>query len=223
MVAVMWKKGRQEAIMADETMQIASPEVGSPEHADLMKSMDEGVEQKKAEIRQKAEEAAKAIRCDAKTRAREIRQSRMDAAVAAAATSRNHALYALMNELNKEMTTLKYRLFDRAFAEAGRTLTGVRSSEEYPGCYRQLVSEALGELGDGDALLHIDPRDRELCVKVTGETGMHCETVPDLQCAGGLTASARDGMVVISNTMESRLEKAKDSLKLEIFAALFGD
>lgn len=217
------EKGTQEAIMADETMQIASPDVGSPEHADLMKSMDEGVEAKKAEIRLKAEEAAKAIRCDAKTRAREIRQSRLDAAVAAAATGRNHALYSTMNELNKEMTTLKYRLFDRAFAEAKRALLDVRSSKEYPCCYGQLVAEALGELGDGDALLHIDPRDRELCAKVTGETGMRCETVPDLQCAGGLIASARDGMVVISNTVESRLEKAKDSLKLEIFAALFGD
>jgi vacuolar-type H+-ATPase subunit E/Vma4 len=45
--------------------------------------------------------------------------------------------------------------------------------------------------------------------------------VPDLHSAGGLIASARDGMVVVSNTVESRLEKAKDSLKLEIFAALF--
>jgi V/A-type H+/Na+-transporting ATPase subunit E len=209
--------------MEDERTLPTASYGGSAEHADLMRSMDESVEEKKAEIRRKAEEAAKAIRCDARSRAAEIRKSCRDKAVTVAEGGRNHALYATKNELNKEMTALKYRLFDRAFAEAGRALADVRGGEGYPGCYGQLVAEALGELGDGDPVLHVDPRDRELCGKVTGETGIRCETVPDLPCAGGLIASTRDRMVVISNTLESRLEKAKESLKLEIFATLFGD
>ncbi len=209
--------------MADKRASETASDGGSTEHVDLMRSMDEGVEEKKAEIRQKASEAAKAIRCDARSRAAEIRKSRMDKAVAAAGTGRNHALYATKNELNKEMTVLKYGLFDRAFAEAGRALADFRSGEGYAGSYRQLVAEALAGLGDVDAMLHVDPRDRELCLKVTGEAGMRCEVAPDLRSAGGLTASTRDGMVVVSNTVESRLEKAKDNLKLDIFAALFGD
>lgn len=221
--AIVWKKGTQETTMVDErTLNVAS-DGGSTEHIDLMKSMDEGVEEKKAEIRRKAEEAAKAIRCDALSRAKEIRKSRMEAAVAAAATGRNHALFTVKNELNKEMTTLKYRLFDRAFAEAGRALADIRSSEGYPGCYRLLVAEAMGELSDSDAVLHVDPRDGELCRTVAGELGARCEIAPDLPCAGGLNASARDGKVVVFDTVESRLEKAKDRLKLEAFATLFGD
>jgi vacuolar-type H+-ATPase subunit E/Vma4 len=209
--------------MADEMMQKVAPDAGSPEHADLMKSMDEGVAEKKSEIRQKAEEAAKAIRCDAKTRAQEIRKSRMHAATAEAAMSRNHALYTAKNELNKEMTALKYRLFDRAFAEAGRALADVRGSEGYPRYYQLLVAEALGELSDSDTVLHVDPLDVELCQIVAGELGMRCEIATDLPCAGGLNASARDGRVVVFDTVESRLEKAKDRMKLEVFATLFGD
>jgi vacuolar-type H+-ATPase subunit E/Vma4 len=206
----------------DESALKLGSDGGSPEHADLMRSMDEGVEEKKAEIRKKAEEAAKAIRCEAKTRAAEARRSRMAVAAAAAATRRNHELYAARNELNKEMTALKYQLFARAFAEAGRTLANIRAGEGYPGCYRQLVAEALGELSDDNAVLHIDPSDGELCRKVEADLGIRCELAPDLPCAGGLNASARDGRIVVSNTVEARLEKAKDRLKLEVFATLFG-
>ncbi len=164
--------------MADELTQIGMQGGDSAEHTDLMRSMDEGVEEKKAEIRRKAEEAAKAIRCDAKTRAAEMRKSRMDAAVLAAGDERNRALYAAKNELNKEMTALKYRLFDRAFAEAGRSLCDFRDSEGYAGCYRQLLSEALGELGDGDPVLHIDLRDEALCRALLAGLGLHCEVSP---------------------------------------------
>lgn len=188
------------------------------EPTDLMRSMDEGLEEKKAEMRRKAGEAAKAIRCDAKTRAGEIRKARMAEAVASAVTERNHALYAAKNSDGMEMTALKYRLFDRAFAEAGRMLPAVRDREGYAACYGQLVAEALDGLGDVDRVLHVDPRDAGLagqCVR--------CDIVPDLSCAGGLNASTRDGNVVILNTLEARLGRAKDRLKLEVFAWLFGD
>ncbi|HUL62377.1 MAG TPA: V-type ATP synthase subunit E [Methanocella sp.] len=193
------------------------------EHEDLMKSMDEGVEEKKVELRKKAEEAAKAIRCDAKTRAAEVRKARLDAAVAAMKAERNHAFYATKNEMGKDLTAAKYRLFDRAFGAAAEALAGLRSDGGYPACYRQLVAEALGELDDPSGVLHIDPRDADVCREALDGLGERCGVVPDLQCAGGLNASSPDGKVVVSNTVEARLEKAKDRLKLDVFAALFGD
>jgi len=209
--------------MADELKQIGTQGGDSVEHTDLMRSMDEGIEEKKAEIRRKAEEAAKAIRCDARTRAAEMRKSRMDAAVLAAGDERNRALYAAKNDLNKDMTALKYRLFDRAYAEAGRSLCVFRGSEGYANCYGQLLSEALGELGDGEPVLHIDPRDEVLCRALLAGLGIHCEISSDLQTAGGLNASTGDGMVTISNTVEFRLERAKDRLKLDVFVLLYGE
>lgn len=193
------------------------------EHDDLMKSMDEGVEEKKAEFRKKAEEAARAIRCDAKTRAADIKKARLAAAVAAMGSERNRALYAAKNEVGKELTAAKYGLFDRAFAQAGAALADARSDGRYADCYRQLATEALGELNDPAGVLHIDPRDADVCRRALDALGVRCEVVPDLRCAGGLVASSRDGAVVVSNTVEARLEKAKDRLKLDVFAALFGD
>jgi V/A-type H+-transporting ATPase subunit E len=210
----------QEMAMAGRTQ---VPDGDPMEYTDLMRSMDEGLEEKKAEVRKKAEEAVKAIRCEARARADEARKSRMTAAVGAFNAERNHALYAAKNELNKEMTALRHRLLSEAFAGASRALEeGGRGHEGYAGCYRQLVAEALGELGDDAAVLHTDPRDEELCRAVVAGLGVCCEIVPDLCCAGGLNASTRDGKVVIFNTLESRLEKARDRLKLDIFAALDG-
>ncbi|OPY25836.1 MAG: V-type proton ATPase subunit E [Methanocella sp. PtaU1.Bin125] len=121
------------------------------------------------------------------------------------------------------MTAMKYRLFDQAYAEAGRSLGAFRGNEGYAGCYGRLLSEALGELGDGDPVLHIDPRDEEICRALLAGMGLHCEISPDLQTDGGLNASTRDGMVLISNTVESRLARAKDRLKLDVFSLLYGD
>ena len=193
------------------------------EHEDLMKSMDEGVEEKKAEFRKKAEEAAKAIRCDAKTRAAEIKKARLDAAVTAMKAERNRAFYTAKNEMGKELTAAKYRLFDQAFQEAGKALAGARSDGRYPACYQQLTAEALGELDDPAGVLHIDPRDGDVCRQALAGLGASREVMPDLRCTGGLDARSRDGKVVVSNTIEARMEKAKDRLKLDVFAALFGD
>ncbi|MGA9139145.1 MAG: V-type ATP synthase subunit E [Methanocella sp.] len=213
----------QVMIVTDELTWIGKQGDDVAERTDLMRSMDEGVEEKKAEIRRKAEEAAKAIRCDARTRAAEMRKSRMDAAMLAAGDEHNRTLYSVKNEMNKEMSALKYRLFDRAFTGAGQSLRDFRGNKGYAGCYRQLLSEALSELGDGDPVVHIDPRDESLCRALLAALGLQCEVSPDLQTAGGLIASTSDGKVVVSNTIESRLEQAKDRLKLDVFTLLYGE
>jgi vacuolar-type H+-ATPase subunit E/Vma4 len=38
-----------------------------------------------------------------------------------------------------------------------------------------------------------------------------------------LVVSTKDGKVVVSNTIESRLHNARELLKREIFSTLFGD
>jgi vacuolar-type H+-ATPase subunit E/Vma4 len=58
---------------------------------------------------------------------------------------------------------------------------------------------------------------------VLNELGWNSEIVGDLTSAGGLAVSTKDGKVVVSNTIESRLNNAKELLKREIFSTLFGD
>jgi vacuolar-type H+-ATPase subunit E/Vma4 len=45
----------------------------------------------------------------------------------------------------------------------------------------------------------------------------------DVTCAGGLNVYSHDERFVIFNTLESRLKKAKEIYRPEIFSVLFGE
>jgi vacuolar-type H+-ATPase subunit E/Vma4 len=85
-----------------------------------------------------------------------------------------------------------------------------------------MLQEVVLELEGEEIQLHIDKRDETLCKKVLSELKLNCDVVTDITCAGGLNAGTKDGRFIISNTTESRFEKAKGILKSEIFTTLYG-
>jgi vacuolar-type H+-ATPase subunit E/Vma4 len=49
------------------------------------------------------------------------------------------------------------------------------------------------------------------------------EIVPDLITGGGLNGSSPDGKIIIRNTVEDRLARAKERMKIVVFSGLYGD
>lgn len=190
---------------------------------DLIRSMETTADEKKAELIARAEKQAADLKADATASADEIRARYRAETAKAVESERNRLLYSVKNGLVKDLSGLRRELFDRAFDMAGKELESIRNSAGYPVCYRELIGEAIGELDMRDVVLHIDSRDSELCARALSELGVGCEVVQDLVCAGGLNASTKDGKVVIYNTIEARLEQAKNHLKLEIYSTLYGD
>ena len=86
-----------------------------------------------------------------------------------------------------------------------------------------MIQEAMHELEGEKARLHIDMRDENLCKQILDELNENSEIVVDLTSAGGLNVSTRDEKVVVFNTIESRLDKAKELLERQVFATLYGD
>ena len=70
--------------------------------------------------------------------------------------------------------------------------------------------------------IHVDRRDLDLCTRTLVTLGIRCEALTDIESAGGLVVSSLDGLVMISNTVESRLERAREKKRLSVYAALFG-
>ncbi len=66
-------------------------------------------------------------------------------------------------------------------------------------------------------------RDENLCKQILDELNENSEIVVDLTSAGGLNVSTRDEKVVVFNTIESRLDRAKEFLERQVFATLYGD
>jgi vacuolar-type H+-ATPase subunit E/Vma4 len=59
-------------------------------------------------------------------------------------------------------------------------------------------------------------------MRVLKDLGANYEVIPDLHSAGGLIANTKDETFLISNTIESRLERARELLRPEVFTILYG-
>ena len=121
-----------------------------------------------------------------------------------------------------ELLKRKQGISLQALQEARDRVLAARSSPAYPRILRRLAEEALGLAGGSDLVLHVDPRDKILLEKILRDLQRNSEVVADLESAGGLTIASRDGRFLVTNTLESRLSRARELLKGEVFTILYG-
>lgn len=188
----------------------------------LMKSMDADAGEKIAAIAKGAEATAAEIRSRARARADEARRLHMDSAAKAVELEKNRRMFLAHGEAKRQAAGIRHGRYGEAFDRAKEQIASFRDSPDYPACLRKMAEEALEELGEAEAVLHVDPRDEALARRILEDAAPGCEIVADLRCAGGLDACRRDGRVVVHNTLESRLERGKRRMRLDIFAMLGG-
>lgn len=191
-------------------------------YEDLLKSVEESAHEKETELRRRAAAAVDEIRARAKKQADAIRRSHLDEAQKSVTAERNKLLYLTRAENKELMIKTRETAFERAFDEARSRLSGLRNDPKYPAVFENLLREATHSLADGSFVVHTDPKDTALCRKVLAALKISAEIRTDITTAGGVVASLPDGSVVISNTVESRLERARELKRKEIHAILTG-
>jgi V/A-type H+-transporting ATPase subunit E len=189
----------------------------------LIESVELCAEDKVRVIKEKANQDAENIRTEAKGKDEIIKKRYLDAVKKTVDKDRRKSIAKINEENHMQLIRAKDSVFKHAFTEAQKILLSVRSQANYENIFRKLLKETLLELEGQEILLHIDKRDENLCKKMLAELTLNHEIVTDLTSIGGLNASTRDGKFIIFNTIESRLERAKVQIKLEIFAMLYGD
>jgi V/A-type H+-transporting ATPase subunit E len=172
--------------------------------------------------KERSEREAAAIKEEAEIRAGLIREKYLDDAMRAAEGDSSKMRYDAAYDLKKALNTERTRIYNSLFDKVREELDAVRDDDGYPALFQALLEEAVTAVGVDAIVLHVDPRDEELCSRIVGQIGLHCEIIPDLACAGGLSAGTPDGRVAVWNTLESRLERAKELLKQEVFSTLYG-
>jgi vacuolar-type H+-ATPase subunit E/Vma4 len=192
-------------------------------YENLLKSVEENAQEREHELREKSRMSIQEILDTTKNEEALIRQSLLEEAKKGALIERNKRIYLTKNENRKSLITAKETIFLRAFAGAEQRLLLRRNDPDYPEIFRKLTLEALGILGKENFRIHVDKRDEQLIKKFLAELKLPGEIIEDLTCAGGLLATSLDETIKISNTFESRLERAKEQVKLEVYTALFGD
>jgi len=188
----------------------------------LIESVESCAEDKVRAIKEKANQDAENIRTEAKGKDEIIKKRYLETVKKTVDKERRKSIAKINEENHMLLIRAKDDVFKHAFTEAQKILLSVRSQANYENIFRKLLQETLLELEGEEILLHIDKRDENLCKKLLSELTLNHEIVTDLTCTGGLNASTRDGKFIIFNTIESRLERAKIQIKLEIFAMLYG-
>jgi len=192
-------------------------------YEDLLKSVEESASEQERELRRKAAETAAAVRERGKKRAESIQQAHADEARRSVIAERNKALYLVRAKNKEQLIRTREAACEKAFSKALARLSTLRSSPEYPAIFRNLLQEAAGAFGDEAFLIHIDSRDEALCRTTMDHLKIKGEVRADVQTAGGVVLALPDNSVVVSNTVESRLEQIREHQRHVIHAILSGD
>ena len=192
-------------------------------YENLLKSVDESAQERERELLENARVTIESVRKKAREQAELIQQSQISDAEKSAEVEKNKLMYIAGAENKSHLITIKEQLFSSVFNDATLRLSHLRKDPEYPDIFKKLTMDAAEALGAGTFHAHVDKRDEDLCRKTLASLNLHAEIIPDLDSAGGLVASLPDGSVIISNTVESRLKRAQELKKLEIYSTLFGD
>lgn len=191
-------------------------------YEDLLKSVEESAREKELELRNREAAAVDEIKVRAKKQVEAIRQVHIDEANKSITTERNKLFYLTKAENKELLIKVRETAFERAFSEAEVRLKGLRSDPKYPAVFENLLKEAADAMGGEAFVVHVDPRDAALCKKILSLLNLSSEIRTDLVTGGGVVASLPDNSVVISNTVESRMQRAKELKRKEIHAILTG-
>ena len=185
--------------------------------------MEASAEEKVREIISKAHKDADEVKKSAEVKAKTIKDSYLENAIKSVEAEKNRQTYTAKTETKMNLIKAKDELLQKAFLETKKILVNFREDSAYKKSLKLMTQEAVHELEGEEVEIHVDKKDEDLCKQILKESNKNFEIVADIECAGGLNINTKDGKVVVSNTIESRIERAKELLTFEIFSILFGD
>ncbi len=191
----------------------------------ILDSIRQAGKQQIAQIESEAEAKAQTLWDVGRAEAAAIREAARADFAAPAAEERARILHHAWLEALRAVGDVQEALVDEALLQARGHLAGMRTDLSYPEVLRRLTVEALSELrtslDSGErAILEADPRDREVIEKILGDLGLEVEVSYPLSCWGGVVAKSEDNKIVVTNTLEARLERGNPYLR-RYMAAFF--
>jgi vacuolar-type H+-ATPase subunit E/Vma4 len=177
------------------------------------------IEAIQSEAQQRVAEILSEVEKDA-ARTKRARLKKVEDSVRSEATA---IVYSASLKAKNELIKAQEETVDEAFRLAEARLSDLHNDQRYPRVLEVLLDEAL-EFFSGEVILQVRPGDRELVERLMSQRQRQFRfSETPLDASGGLVVSSPGGEVVVSNTFESRLEKARDKLRLEISKTLFAE
>ena len=192
-------------------------------YEDLISAVKAGAQERIKEIQERAQAEALKIRKDAEERTQSTRSAYLEEAARGVKLEKSKLISKAGAEKRMALARVKDDLFQKVFTRAAQQMASARNNPAYRESFKNMVREAMEELAGQEVTVHIDPRDEPLCREILTEIQRNCGVVTDLTTLGGLNATTADERLMVFNTIESRLQRAKELMKSEIMSALYGD
>jgi V/A-type H+/Na+-transporting ATPase subunit E len=172
---------------------------------------------KAADVQKRAEEQASADRAAILAHATQEADRLRSQAVASA------HLQARTKELAR-----REKLLDDVFDAARQQLSTVQQRADYDQIARRLLKEALEQLGANAARVWADDLTRthlpdEVLAAVSAETGVQVRYEAPLDHGTGLIVQTEDGHRQYDNTLEARLDRQQNALRVSVLRLLTGE
>jgi vacuolar-type H+-ATPase subunit E/Vma4 len=189
----------------------------------LIQAIEDGAEEKLREIRDSKDREIHEIREHAEIESEQLRKDLLVETRQKIEVERNKKNYSAREQVKDHLIQARQDAYIQVFQETSERLSSLRSSPSYEIFFKAVLSEILESLDSEKILLHIDKKDETLTLQLIKNAGREFEIVTDLSTQGGLNGSTTDGKVIIRNTIEDRLARAKERMNGFVFSGLYGD
>jgi V/A-type H+-transporting ATPase subunit E len=190
---------------------------------DILKALEEKAEARVAAIEsetgQRVTEILAEVEKDA-ARTKRMRLKKVEDQIRSEATG---IVYSAQLKAKNQLIKAQEETVDEAFKKAEQRLKDLDKQQDYPQVLEVLLDECMDFFPEGEVLVQVRGNDRGTVEKLLSDRGRSYRiSDTPLAASGGLVVSSADGQIVVSNTFESRLERARDHLRLELSKSLFG-
>jgi len=191
-------------------------------YEELIHSMEADAQLRVQEVRVQTRKSIEETQEAARRQAQEIRERLLDEAGRRIEVERHQRLYRAREEVKAGLARAREEYLRRAIDLAGDRLGRLREGDGYPGVLERLTREALDALSEPGAQVHVDPRDEASARALVEFLPGKPELIPDLDATGGVVVDSADGRIRVDNTFASRLARAGEAYRRELYDHLFG-
>ncbi len=187
---------------------------------DIFKALEEQADVECEQILADARDQAKAILEEAEDQAETLRSERLGTTERAVRTKTSQQINSARLEVKKRVAAVKERAVGQVFDETQRSLEALRHADVYPALMRDLLQEAVDGV-DGEYQILVDKADADVATKVAKELGLSAPVMAEISSMGGVVVSYGDGRIARRNTLEDRLERARQFIQADVAELMF--
>lgn len=191
-------------------------------YEELIRSMEVDAQLRVHEVHDQARRSVEETQEAARRQAQEIRERLLAEAGRRIEVERHQRLYRAREEIKAGLAQVREEYLRRAGDLAEELLGRLREDDGYPGVLERLTREALDSLSEPGGRVHVDPRDEAIARGFVDRLPGTPALIADLDAAGGVVIDSVDGRIRVDNTFASRLTRAGEVYRRDLFDHLFG-